>query len=410
LSELQQKRLSEYILDAAIGGRDKPSVFSSAHNLGRANSHWESHYHHIDTGHTAPRTKAYEPRLNPRMNDMIDNLVQERLDLGVIEPSHSPWRFPVVLTPKQDGSMRLCIDYRRLNEVTLPDAYRLPRQEDTMDALGGSTTFSVLDLSHGFHQLPLDKSSRPKTAFSTRRGLYQWTTVPFGIRNGPAAFQRLLDSVLAGLTFECCLLYLDDIIVYSKTFDEHLLSIDKAFTAIRSAGLKLNAKKCAFGVRRVSNLGHVISKDGVEVDSHKVQAVRNFPVPKNTTEVRAFHGMCNYFRRFIPNFGEIAKPLTSLCKTDIKLQWTNVENLAFENLKSLLCTAPGLAYPDFNERFFLATDASTTGLGVVIYQLHNNTPRPIAFVSHAFNATELNWSIPEKELDLNLLGLQTRNV
>jgi Reverse transcriptase (RNA-dependent DNA polymerase) len=135
------------------------------------------------------------------MNDRIDNLVPERPDLGVIEPSHSPWRFLAVLTPKQDGSMRLCIDYRRLNEVTLPDACRLPRQDDTMDALGASTILSVLDLSHGFHQLPLDKSSRPKTAFSTRRGLYKWTTVPFGTRHGPAAFQRLLDSVLAGLTF-----------------------------------------------------------------------------------------------------------------------------------------------------------------------------------------------------------------
>jgi hypothetical protein len=211
-----------------------------------------------------------------------------------------------------------------------------------MDAFGGSTIFSVLDLSHGFHQLPLDKSSRPTTAFSTRRGLYQWTTVPFGIRNGPAAFQRLLDSVLAGL--KCCLLYLDDIIVYSKTFDEHLLSLDKVFTAIRSAGLKLNAKKCAFGVRRVSYLGHVISKDGVEVDSHKVQTARNFPVPKNTTEVREFHGMCNYFRRFIPNCGEIAKPLTSFCKKDVKLQWTHLENNAFEKLKkfAMYCASFGI--------------------------------------------------------------------
>jgi Reverse transcriptase (RNA-dependent DNA polymerase) len=175
--------------------------------------------------------------------------------------------------------MPLCIDYRRLNEATLPDAYRLPRQDDTMDARGESTIFSSLDLSPGFHQLPLDKSSRLKTALSTRRGLCQWTTVPFGIRNGPAAFQRLLDSVLAGPTFECCLLYLYDIIVYSKTFDEHLLSLDKGLTAIRSAGLKLNAKNCAFGVRQVSYLGHVISKDGVEVDSHKRPGRLKLPSP-----------------------------------------------------------------------------------------------------------------------------------
>jgi Reverse transcriptase (RNA-dependent DNA polymerase) len=147
--------------------------------------------------------------------------------------------------------MRFCVDYKRLNEVTIPDAYRLPRQDDAMDALGGSIIFSVLDLSHGFHQLPLDKASRSKTAFSTRRGLYQWTTVPFGIRNGPAAFQRLLDSVLAGLTFECCLLYLDDIIVYSKSFEQHVNALDKDFTALRDAGLNLNSSKCSFGVNRL---------------------------------------------------------------------------------------------------------------------------------------------------------------
>jgi hypothetical protein len=148
--------------------------------------------------------------------------------------------------------MRFCVDYRRLNEVKIPDAYRLPRQADTKDALGGSTIFSVLDLSHGFHQLSLDKAFRAKTAFSTRRGLYQWTTVPFGIRNGPAAFQRLLDSVLAGLTFECCLLYQDDIIVYSKSFEQHMDALDKIFTALRDASLKLNASKSSFGVNRVT--------------------------------------------------------------------------------------------------------------------------------------------------------------
>jgi hypothetical protein len=155
--------------------------------------------------------------------------------------------------------MRFCVDYRRLNEVTIPDAYRLPRKDDTLDALGGSKIFSVLDFSHGFHQLPLDKASRAKTAFSTRLGLYQWTTVHFGIRNGPAAFQRRLDSVLAGLTFECCLLYLDDILVNRKSFEQHMDALDKVFTALRVAGHKLNASKCSFGVYRVTYLGHIIS-------------------------------------------------------------------------------------------------------------------------------------------------------
>jgi Reverse transcriptase (RNA-dependent DNA polymerase) len=260
LDAQHRTRLREFIHSATIGSPDTTSVFSTTNDLGRANEKWSSHFHVIDTGDAGPRTGSYEPRRNPCSNAQIDNLVDDRLSLDVIEQSSSPCRFPVMLTSKMDGSMRFCVDYRRLNEVTIPDTYRLPRQDDTMDALGGSTMFSVLDLSHGFHQLPLDKTSRAKTAFSTRRGLYQWTTVPFGIRNGPAAFQRLLDSVLAGLTFECCILYLDDIIVYSKSFEQHLDALDKVFTALRDARLKLNASESSFGVNRVTYLRRIISK------------------------------------------------------------------------------------------------------------------------------------------------------
>jgi hypothetical protein len=176
--------LGDFALCAAIGGPNKPSVFSSVNDLGRASSNWKSQFHHIDTGDIG----SYEIRRNPRHYVEVDKMVQERLALNVIEPSSSPWRFPVVLTPKTDGSIRVCVDYRRLNEVIVPYSYRLPRQDGTMDALGDSTIFSVLDLSHGFHQLPLDKTSRSKTAFSTRRGLFQWITVPFGIRNAPPLF------------------------------------------------------------------------------------------------------------------------------------------------------------------------------------------------------------------------------
>jgi Reverse transcriptase (RNA-dependent DNA polymerase) len=191
LDAQQRTPLGEFKLSAAIGSPDTTSVCSTTNDLGRANEKWSSHFHVIDTGDAGPQTGSYQPRRNPRSNAQIHKLVDDRLALDVIEPSRSPYRFRVVLTPKTDGSMRFCIEYRRLNEVTILDAYRLPRQDDTMDALGGSTIFSVLDLSHGFQQLPLDKASRAKTTFSTRRGLYQWTTVPIGIRNGPAAFQRL---------------------------------------------------------------------------------------------------------------------------------------------------------------------------------------------------------------------------
>jgi Reverse transcriptase (RNA-dependent DNA polymerase) len=267
LNPTQRKRLGQFILSAAIGTPAQPSVFSTSGDLGRANEKWSSHFHNIETGDAASRTGSYEPRRNPLSNAQIDKLVDDRISLGVIEPSRSPWRFPVVLTPKSDGSMRFCVDSRRLNELTVPDSYKLPRQDDTMDALGGSTIFSVLYLSHSFHQLPLGKASRSKTAFLTRRGQYQWTTVPFGIRNRPAAFQRLLDSVLVGLTFECCLLYLDDTIGYSSSFNDHMVALDKVFTALRDTGLNLNASKCAFGVKRVTYLCHMLAPALLKLDN-----------------------------------------------------------------------------------------------------------------------------------------------
>jgi RNase H-like domain found in reverse transcriptase len=180
-------------------------------------------------------------------------------------------------------------------------------------------------------------------------------------------------------------------------------ALDKVFIALRDAGLKLNASKCSFGVNRVTYLGHIISKHGIEMDPDKVQAVRDFPVPRNTTKVRAYLGLCNYSRRFIPNFGETAKALTDVCKKDATLRWTDIQQLAFDHLKNLLCVAPVLAYPDLNARFYLATDASVTGLGTVIYQLSDGHPRPIAYISHAFSDAGLNWGIPEKEtLCINL--------
>jgi hypothetical protein len=175
-------------------------------------------------------------------------------------------------------------------------------------------------------------------------------------------------------------------------------ALDKVFTALRDAGLEINASKCYFGANRVTYLGHIISKHWIKIDPDKVQAVRDFPVPRGITEVSAFHGLCNYFRRFIPNFGATAKALTDLCKKDAKLRWPDIQQFAFDHLKNLLCVAPVLAYPDFDTRFYLATDASVTGLGAVIYQLSDGHTRPIAYISHALSDAELNWGIPEKEL------------
>ena len=224
-------------------------------------------------------------------------------DANIITQSSSPWSSPVILVPKKDGSSRFCVDFRRLNEVTVRDAYPIPRIGETLDSLGGARYFTALDLASGYWQVELDPQNKAKTAFSTMDGHYKFRVMPFGLKNAPATFLRLKDIVLRGLTLETCLIYLDDVIVHSRTFPDHLTSLHSVFERLRSAGLKLRTEKCQFVRKEVRYLGHVVSCEGVKTDPDKVEKIRNWPRPKSISDVRSFVSFASYYRSFVQDLG-----------------------------------------------------------------------------------------------------------
>ena len=301
--------------------------------------------------------------------EQIAEMVQCMEQQGIVKPSASPWSSPIVLVPKKDGTTRFCIHYRRLNAITKKDVYPLPRVDDILDTLGGCKYFSTLDLSSGYWQIEMDSESAEKTAFSTHCGLFEFTRMPFGLCNGPATFQRLMEIVLAGLEWKCCVVYVDDILVCSKTLEEHKEHLQQVFERLRQAGLKLKPSKCSFLCREVVFLGHVISVDGVSPDPAKTEKVRDYPVPVDVSSVRQFLGLASYYRRFVPGFSKIAAPLYVFSKKSVTFSWTDECQKAFDQLKQLLCSAPVLAYPLFGpeHQFIVETDASVLGLGAVLF-------------------------------------------
>eukprot|EP00794_Sanderia_malayensis_P003906 gene3906-biopygen3342 len=253
-------------------------------------------------GHTVPETKR----------KIIAQEVQKMLLSEVIQPSASPWSSPVVLIEKPNGEYRFCVDYRRLNAVTKKDAYPLPRIDETLDALGNAKVFTTIDLQSGFWQIPMKQEDREKTAFATHNGHYSFNVMPFGLANAPATFQRLMDLVLSGLHWTHCLVYLDDVIVFAPTVEEHLKRLDVVLDRIEKAGLTLKPAKCQWLRRSVKFLGHIVSEEGVTVDPAKVSSVKNFPIPQNKTDVRSFLGLTGYYRRFIADYASRSKPLFKL--------------------------------------------------------------------------------------------------
>ena len=277
--------------------------------------------HRITTRSSAPIKQAPR-RLPEHMHAEVNKHLDTMLERKVIQPSNSPWSSPIVLARKKDGTTRFCIDYRKLNDVTIKDAYPLPLIQESLDHLSGAKWFSTLDLCSGYWQVAVEPSDRPKTAFATRRGLYEFSVMPFGLCNAPATFQRLMESVLRGLQFETCLVYLDDIIVVGKTFEEMIKNLSQVFDRLAEAGLKLKAKKCNLFASEVEYLGHVITEAGVATSKDKTQAIENWPVPRNVTEVRSFLGLCSYYRRFVPSFASLADPLHKLTKKGNSFKWT----------------------------------------------------------------------------------------
>jgi len=267
------------------------------------------------------------------------------LQNGIIEPAASPWASNVVIIQKSDGSYRFCVDYRQLNSLTFKDSYPLPRIDTCFDSHGGATLFSTLNLWHSYWQVELDPSTSDKTTFVMRRGSWKFRVLAFGLSNAPAVFQRLMDRVLVGLTWEVSLAFLDDIIVFSRTFEQHIERLRLVFDRLKEANLKLKASKCQLFQLRVRFLGSIVSSAGIEPDGEKVKAVVNWPIPVNLTETRAFVALASYYRRHIQNFAEIARPLHELTRKGKKFEFGDRQLAAFEKLKQCLISAPVLSPP-----------------------------------------------------------------
>ncbi|KAL4127046.1 hypothetical protein QTP88_011244 [Uroleucon formosanum] len=282
----------------------------------------------------------------------------------------------------------------------------LPQIQDVLDRLGRSKYFSVLDLAQGFHQISLDKESRVKTAFSSDIGHWQYTKLPMGLKNSPPTFQRLMNNVLCNLIGLKCLVYLDDIIVFSTDLSEHDKRIREVFSRLRTHNLKLQPIKCEFLRKEVIYLGHKLTEKGVQPDERKIKSVKTFPIPTTVKEIKSFLGLTGYYRNFVPDYGKIAKPITNLLRKGIEFIWTSECQEAFEKLKIILCNEPLLQYPDFEKPFIITCDASNYAVGCVLSQGVIPADLPIAYASRTLNKAEINYSTTEKELVAIMFGVK----
>lgn len=324
-----------------------------------------------------------------------------------IEPAASPSVSNVVLVRKKDGSHRLCVDYRAVNSVTYKDTYPLPHIDRCLGSMDGAVWFSTLDLCSGYHAIPIKETDRDKTTFITRRGSFRYKVMPFGLTCVPSVFQRLMDLALCGLTYEWCLVYLHDIIVFARNFDTQLHRLQAVFDRLRAARLKLHINKCSLFQRRVEFLGHVLSESGIEVQAAKAEAVQCYPVPRNLTDVRAFLSLCSYYRRFIADFATIAAPLYELQRKNVHFHWSERQKEAFDQLKQKLISAPVLGMPRDDCTYYVDTDAFEIGLGAVLSQDQEGSKVVVAYASKALSKSEPKYDVTRRELLGAVYALKT---
>ena len=375
--------------------------------------------HHIRLDDDTPfRQKSR--RLAPADFEDARKHIQELLAKGIIRESQSPFASAIVLVRKKNGDLRLTVDYRVLNSRTVRDQYNIPKIEEVLHSLSGSAWFSCLDLKSGYYQIEMEEEDKQKTAFWCPLGFYEFNRMPQGICNAPATFQRLMEKCIGNMAFTDVMVYLDDLLIFSKTLEEHEEKLDKVLTRLEAYGLKLNPAKCQFVQPSVKCLGHVVSKRGVETDPDKIEAVKSWPKPKNVKELKSFLGFAGYYRRFIQHYSKLAKPLNELMqlyepvrkrgrarpppksnkKTEGKRpspdtpfgdNWTNDCQVAFDILILRLTTAPTLQFADYNAPFIVHTDASTHGLGAALYQQHEGHLKPVAYASRGLSKSEANY-------------------
>ena len=353
--------------------------------------------HKIDTAGAAPIRQPMR-RTPQGFEHEEEKHLLEQLEAGVIRPSNSPWSSPIVLVRKKDGGVRWCVDYRRLNDVTVKDAYPLPRIDSCLDQLSTAKIFSTLDLQAGYWQLELEESSKPKTAFISKYGLYEYNTLPFGLCGAPSTFQRCMEIIARPLQWESILIYLDDIIILGSTFEEHLSRLKEVLSRIVAVGLKLKPVKCELFKNEVLFLGHKVSQEGIQTNPKLINSVRDWKEPTSVKGIQQFVGLCNYYRQFIRNFSEMAAPLTRLTRKGIPFVWDDKCQSAFQDLKQALCDSPVLAYPRNTSDYILDTDASDVGVGGILSQVQDGKERVVAFASKKLNRAQQRYSVTRREL------------
>ena len=353
-----------------------------------------------DVGHVISLTQEATPqfrpvyRLSPLETQELTKQVQALLEKGFIEPSSSPWGAPILFVAKADGTLRMCVDYRALNKVTQKDRYPLPRIDDLFDQLRGAQFFSSLDLQSGYHQVRISDEDVPKTAFRTPLGHYQWRVLSFGLTNAPATFMRLMHTVLAPYIGKFVLVYLDDILIYSKTEDEHLSHIRTVLQTLRQHKLYVKLSKCEFFKPELKFLGHIVGRDGVKVDPAKIAVLRTWPDLSSPGDVRSFLGLANYFRKYIRGYSATVAPLVQLTREKAAWVWGPAQKAAFEAIKKALTSAPVLTIPDLNKPFTVVSDASKIASGAVLLQ----EGRVVAYISKKFSPAEINYGTGEQEM------------
>jgi len=338
--------------------------------------------------------------------DFLKLEIDKMLKAGIIRPSRSPWSSPVIVVPKKDGSKRICIDYRKLNKVTKTEKWPIPNILDILDRFKGSSWFSVIDLKSGYWQIKMDPDSIEKTAFSTPDGHYEFLRLPFGLKNAPGDFSRIMNIVLGGLEF--VEVYLDDITIHSETLEQHIRHLQIVFKKFRDARLKINGKKCIWCSRSINVLGHTVTKDTVMMDHRKVEAIKNRQKPTNIKQLQSFLGLSNYYRRFIKNFSKIAQPMFALLGKNVKFIWSDECEQSFNMLKDALTSYPVLRLADVSRPFLLYTDASGYAVGAILAQIDDDGKEyVVAYASRLMTKHEINYGITEKECLAVMFGIKT---
>ncbi|KAL2099462.1 hypothetical protein ACEWY4_005942 [Coilia grayii] len=356
--------------------------------------------HDVVTG-DMPAIKQHPYRMHPTKLALVREELKYMLEIGVVEPSHSEWSSPIVLIPKPDRSARFCIDYRKVNAVAKTDAFPIPRLEDCIDQIGKAKFVSKVDLLKGYWQVPLSDHAKEVSAFVTPDGLYQCCTLPLGMKNAPACFQRLMNQVTSGLSN--VVTYIDDVVSFSDTWEDHVHHIKQLFGRLEAAGLVVNLRKCERGKGQVTYLGHQVGQRSVLPRAAKIQAILDLPAPHTRRQLMRLLGMCGFYRKFVPNFASITEPLTNLLRKGIKFSWSDECQTALDKLKAVLSCEPVLVAPDFGVPFRLAVDACDVGIGAVLLQADSSgVEKPVAYFSKKLNRHQRAYSTVEKEA----LGLQ----